>query len=129
MTVHFSSLPAILEPHFDLLLFNVGKDGALPNELLPSRRTRLGALRIHPLQSLHLFRCVPHILATIHETVQYWISLHTKCHKNNKAKTFSDSKRHYFESSSSLPSSPREPIRRCTVNSPQNPNFEQGFKS
>lgn len=95
MTVHFSYLPAILEPHFDLLLFNVGKDGALPNELLPSGRTRLGALSIHPLQSLHLFRCVPHILATIHEPVQNWISLHTKCH-NNKAKTLSDSKRDFF---------------------------------
>jgi len=96
MSVYLSSsLPAILEPYFDLLLFNVGKDRAIPNELLPSGRARLGTLGIHPLQSLYLFRSVPHILATIHEPVQYRISLHTKCH-NDKPKTFFDSKRHLF---------------------------------
>ena len=81
------SLPAILEPHFDLLCFNVSKEWTLPNDLLPSGRTRLWTFNINPLQSLHLFRCVPHILATIHELllVWCWISLHTKCH-NNKTK-------------------------------------------
>lgn len=76
-------LPAVLKPNFDLFGFNVGEDGAFPDELLPPQRTGLWAFSIDPLQSLHLLRCVPHILAAIHlVVVAGWVLvvLHRKCH-------------------------------------------------
>jgi hypothetical protein len=59
-------LPAVLKPDFDLFGLNVGKNGTLPNELLPSQRARLWAFCVHPLQCLHLLWRIPHVLAGIH---------------------------------------------------------------
>jgi hypothetical protein len=41
--------PSILEPNFDLLWFNVSKNGAVLDKLLPTDRTRLWAFVIHSL--------------------------------------------------------------------------------
>lgn len=71
--------PSILEPNFDLFGFNVGKYGALSDELLPPQGTWLRAFSIDPLQSLNLLWCVPHILAWIHLVVG-WVLVHRKCH-------------------------------------------------
>lgn len=53
--------PAVLEPHFDLFGLNVGKNWAFPDQLLAAQRTRFWALRIYPLQRLHLLSRVPDI--------------------------------------------------------------------
>lgn len=55
-------IPAILKPNFDLLGFYVGKNWALPNKLLASKRTWLGALSIDSLKSLHLLCSVSNVL-------------------------------------------------------------------
>lgn len=59
-------IPSVLKPDFDLFRVNIRKNGTLPNELMPLQRSWLWTFCINPLQSLHLFWCIPHILATIH---------------------------------------------------------------
>ena len=46
-------LPLILEPDLDLLKFDIGEDGALPNQLLAVHRTGFWALMVEPLKGLH----------------------------------------------------------------------------
>lgn len=75
-------IPAILKPDFDLSRFNIRENRTLPNKLLPSQRTRLWAFSVNPLQSLHLLRCIPYILAWIH----LLISMNSKRHDNQPNK-------------------------------------------
>lgn len=59
------NLPSILKPNFDLFRLYVGKNGALTDQLLPTQRTGLGALRIDSLESFHLLSRVTNILPII----------------------------------------------------------------
>jgi hypothetical protein len=70
-----SITPSVLEPDFDLLGFNVGKDRAVLDELLASDRAGLGALMVHTLQSLHLLICVANIFSRCIHSEE---SLHTR---------------------------------------------------
>ncbi len=69
-----SITPSVLEPDFDLLGFNVGKDRAVLDKLLASDRAGLGALMVHTLQSLHLLICVANIFSRCIHSEE---SLHT----------------------------------------------------
>lgn len=91
------NIPSILEPDFDLFGLDVGKDGALTNQLLPPHRARLGALRVHSLQCLHLLRRVPHVLPrAVHMPLQSAAALGARPHHHRRHFLFS-----FFTSSSS----------------------------
>jgi hypothetical protein len=64
----FLSTSSILEPDFDLLGLDVGKDWTFSDELLATEGAGLGAVVVEAFQSFHLFRSVPNVLARFHST-------------------------------------------------------------
>lgn len=60
-----TSLPTILEPNFDLLGLDVGKNGTLSDQLLPSQGAGLGALSINPFEGFNLLSRVSYIFPGI----------------------------------------------------------------